>query len=251
MPPALLRTTFEMSRAAEYFTVRELQTMTGQSQQRFAAVVLKELADNAIDAAEIVGVAPCLCVGWSADPDTDLAQITVADNGPGIPRTTVQRILNFATRTSDKAFYRSPTRGAQGNAWKTVVGIPWALSVRAPIVIEAQGWRHTIRVAVDPVGNLDVQHDETPVAPQPGTRITLTVPTLDQDCDPTDWGRAFALMNPHVSVKICQDDHAGLDAQWRMPTTGIFTNRRWPSRRPGANISPATRHRPGGIASMI
>src|SRR5262249_58408421 len=135
--------------------VRNWQAERGERGRRFGAVALKDLADIAIVAAERVGVAPRLCVGWSADPDTDLAQITVADNGPGIPRTTVQRILNFATRTSDKAFYRSPTRGAQGNAWKTVVGIPWALSVRAPIVIEAQGWRHTIRVAVDPVGNLD------------------------------------------------------------------------------------------------
>ena len=34
-PPVLQRTTFEMSRAAEYLTVRELQAMTGQPRQRF------------------------------------------------------------------------------------------------------------------------------------------------------------------------------------------------------------------------
>jgi hypothetical protein len=91
-----------------------------------------------------------------------------------------------------------------------VLGIPWALGVRTPVVIEAQGFRHTISVAVDPAGNLDVQHDETRVAPQPGTRLTLTVPARHQDCDPTAWGRAFALFNPHLSVKICQGDHGGL-----------------------------------------
>src|SRR5262245_19638511 len=198
MPPALQRTTFDMSRAAEYFTVRELQAMTGQPQQRFVAVVLKELLDNAIDACETAGVAPVLCVGWDASPDADLVQLTVADNGVGLPRETVHRILNFATRTSDKAVYRAPTRGAQGNALKTVLGIPSALGVRSPVVIESQGLRHTIMVAVDPAGNLDVQHDETPSAPQPGTRVTLMVPVLHQDCDPTAWGRAFALFNPHV-----------------------------------------------------
>jgi DNA topoisomerase VI subunit B len=110
----LQRTTFEMSRAAEYFTVRELQTLTGQQQHRFVSVVLKELLDNATDAGETAGVAPVLHVGWVPDPEADQAQLTVADNGPGMPRDTVRRILNFTTRTSDKAVYRSPTRGAAG-----------------------------------------------------------------------------------------------------------------------------------------
>ena len=62
----LQRTTFEMSRAAEYFTVRELQTLTGQQQHRFVSVILKELLDNAIDAAETAGVAPVLHVRLGA-----------------------------------------------------------------------------------------------------------------------------------------------------------------------------------------
>jgi DNA topoisomerase VI subunit B len=261
MPPALLRTTFEMSRAAEYMTVRELQAMTGQPQQRFVAVVLKELLDNALDACEHVaaleayantGGAPVVHVVWQPHPDADLVQLTVADNGVGIPRATVQRILNFATRTSDKAVYRSPTRGAQGNALKTVLGIPWALGVRAPVVIEAQGLRHTITVSVDPAGNVHVQHDETAIAAQPGTRITLTV-RADQDGDLTYWGRACALFNPHVSVKICQEPHAGLAclAYRRSPSAEIFTERRSPSRSPGGNICLAIIRRPGGIAPMI
>jgi DNA topoisomerase VI subunit B len=56
------RTTFEMSRAAEYFTARELQAQTGQSENRFAAVVLKELLDNGADACEQEGIAPRLAL---------------------------------------------------------------------------------------------------------------------------------------------------------------------------------------------
>ena len=49
------------------------------------------------------------------------------------------------------------------------------------------------------------------IAPQPGTRITLTVPTADQDCDADGTGVApLRLFNPHVSVKICEEPHAGL-----------------------------------------
>jgi DNA topoisomerase VI subunit B len=250
--PPLQRTTFEMSRAAEYFSVRELQTLTGQQEWRFVSVVLKELKDNAIDSCETATVAPVLHVGWVPDPETERVQLTITDNGPGIPRDTVQRILNFDTRTSDKAAYRSPTRGAQGNALKTVLGIPWALGVRdAPVVIEAQGWRHVITVSVDPVGNVDVRDDETRLAEQPGTRISLTVPLEDQDCDPTHWGRAFAVFNPHLSVKICQEDHAGYAYAYR-PMTGaaIFTDRPWTFLRRGVNTCPATPPRPGGTARM-
>jgi hypothetical protein len=38
------RILFETSRAAEYFSVTELQAQTGQPVERFADVVLKELA---------------------------------------------------------------------------------------------------------------------------------------------------------------------------------------------------------------
>jgi len=52
------RTIFETPRAAEYFDARELQAQTGQPRYEFATVVLKELVDNALDAAETAGVAP-------------------------------------------------------------------------------------------------------------------------------------------------------------------------------------------------
>src|SRR4029434_1319580 len=131
------------------------------------SVVIKELLDNAIDAGETAGVAPVVHVSWVPDPTTGLAQLTITDYGAGMPRELRTRIFNFATRTSDKAVYRSPTRGAQGNALKTVLGIPYALGVRAPLVIDAQGWRHTITVSVDPAGNVHVDHAETAIAPQP------------------------------------------------------------------------------------
>ncbi len=44
----LERTTFEMSRASEYFDVTELQKMTGLTRERFGEVVVKELIDNAL-----------------------------------------------------------------------------------------------------------------------------------------------------------------------------------------------------------
>lgn len=88
----------------------------------------------------------------------DDLRITVADNGPGLPADALARILDFGTLTSDKAAYRSPTRGAQGNALKTVLGIPYALAGEdaAPIIVEACGVRHTIRPWVTPAGEVRI-----------------------------------------------------------------------------------------------
>src|SRR4051794_30985533 len=127
----LERTTFETSRAAEYFSADGLVKETSQNPDRFGDVVIKELADNALDAAETKGVGPIVELGYRqrrSSAAQGLVKISVSDNGPGIPPKEVEKILNYTTRTSDKAAYRSPTRGAQGNALKTLVGMPHALS---------------------------------------------------------------------------------------------------------------------------
>ena len=77
------RTMFETSRAAEYLEARELQAQTGQPRHEFATVILKELLDNALDAAETAGVAPE--VNIEVSDGAGLINITVADNGGGIP----------------------------------------------------------------------------------------------------------------------------------------------------------------------
>src|SRR5215216_4275680 len=157
----LERTTFETSRAAEYFDQAGLSKQTGQVPSRFAEVVIKELADNALDAAEYARVAPEVEI--TAQEKGSALILSVADNGLGIPSKTVQKMLDFNTRTSDKAVYRSPTRGAQGNALKTIVGIPHALGCLEPTIIEARGIRHWITARVNPAGELRIDHDEDKV----------------------------------------------------------------------------------------
>jgi DNA topoisomerase VI subunit B len=249
--PVLHRTAFDMSRVAEYFSVPELQTLTGQPRQRFVSVVIKELLDNAIDAGETAGVAPVVHVSWVPDPTTGLAQLTITDNGAGMPRDLVHRIFNFATRTSDKAVYRSPTRGAQGNALKTVLGIPYALGVRGPLVIDAQGRHHVITPAVNPAGHVDIDHQDTATAKTLGTRIALSLPTAARDVTLRYWGRAFAVFNPHVSVQICDQDQGLSEAHRSGPASRICTNRRSSSPASGASICPRMPRQPGGIARTI
>jgi DNA topoisomerase VI subunit B len=60
----------------------------------------------------MAGVAPKVSV--EVCEEGELIRLTVSDNGPGIPPETVYKILNLNIRTSEKAAYRSATRGAQG-----------------------------------------------------------------------------------------------------------------------------------------
>src|SRR4051794_30217944 len=99
--PMLTRESFTVTRASEYFSVRELQAMMGQPREQFGAVVLKELVDNAIDAAETAGVAPDLTLVVAQDDNC--CGISVHDNGPGLAPEMVERQLDFMSRTSDKA----------------------------------------------------------------------------------------------------------------------------------------------------
>ncbi len=203
MSNVLQRTIFETPRDAEYFDCTELQRQTGQSSHLFAAVVLKELVDNALDAAETASRAPEVNIDVRRGAGLTIA---VSDNGCGMAPDTVARILNYTTRTSDKSVYRSPTRGAQGNALKTVLGIPFALGGQAPVAIESRGVQHAIAARLDLAQRLRIEHTQGTTPTQLGTRVEVTLPAVYQYFFPRDWALGFALFNPHASVKIRESD---------------------------------------------
>jgi DNA topoisomerase VI subunit B len=181
MQVALQRITAETSRASEYFTTRELQTMTGQDRSNFATVVMKELVDNALDAAEINGVNPEIIITCNIDQEIKL---TVTDNGPGLGMETIKKILNFNIRVSSNSIYRSPTRGAQGNAWKTILGIPGALGGTKPVIIESNGIKHIVRAWADPAGIVRVEHEQGQSDVSTGCSVTAVIPNDDQIFSP-------------------------------------------------------------------
>jgi DNA topoisomerase VI subunit B len=170
----LVRETFHTSLLMEFFSKKQLRARTGHGQKMWPFVILKELLDNALDACEEVGVLPTIEITIS-----DRA-ISVKDNGPGIDLDVIKGILDFSKRISSRDYYLSPTRGQQGNALKTLIAIPYVLHPDGepePIVIESRGWRHTIRVWVDPI----IQEPQTDLA---------TVQIADSDTDP------FCKQNP-------------------------------------------------------
>lgn len=201
--PILERRHFTTPRSSEYFTLEGLQKETGQPPNQFRHMALKELLDNALDAAESAGNAPDVHVEF-VETENGLT-LTIADNGPGIPPGVVERILSdFSASTSDKACYRSPMRGAQGNALKTVIGMPVALGAdRSRLAITAAGVQHEIEVWVSPSGDIRNSHHQAPTETN-GTRITIQIPGSGK-CyywNPARWLIAYGLFNPHARLQI-------------------------------------------------
>jgi DNA topoisomerase VI subunit B len=200
----LERTYFEASRAGEYFDSRQLSTLTGVAPQQFASVILKESIDNALDACEMAGVAPEIDIVVVHDEHGTI-HLNVSDNGPGIPPEVVRKVLDYDIKVSDKFAYRSPTRGAQGNALKSIIGIPYALGSREPVIVCARGVRHEIAPSVDPAGHVHFDYSSSPEVTQ-GTTISLVIPARDssggttQNFDALHWMYSFAAFNPHATL---------------------------------------------------
>jgi len=207
----LKRTMFETSRVLEYFTERELSYQTGHNKSDWPLVILKELLDNALDACENAAIPPEIKVELRHS-GKQFFTIAVEDNGPGIRPEVITKILNFQTRTSDKEAYVSPTRGAQGNALKTVFAIPYVLSTQVPqegiCEVESMGIRHTVRVKLDMIKQEPkIEHEQVKIVKKQGCRISVR---LDNTCIPESFDRGqflqilsdYHLFNPHLSLYV-------------------------------------------------
>lgn len=205
--PKLHREVFSISRKSAFFEVEELQVQTGVHRQYFGHVVVKELMDNALDAAESQTARPevTLEVIDHLIDGTAYYTITVEDNGAGIPPEVVKDLLDFDTHTSDKRTYRSITRGQQGNALQTIMALPTVLGGSQPIVIAARGIRHTISVAVNLANEVKTTYVTEEIEETVGTKVTVSIPGMGlREVDPDYWARAYALVNPHAVVRSRQ-----------------------------------------------
>jgi DNA topoisomerase VI subunit B len=170
--PALDRLIFKTSRLAEFCSQRELINQTGHGVEDWPLVILKELVDNSLDSCEEAGVAPAIEIVVSN------GSVAVTDNGPGIAPDTVTDILDFTSRTSSREAYVSPTRGAQGNALKTLLAMPFALDgERGETIIESHGTAHRIIFSTDPIRQVPRINRVCEASPvKNGTRITVSWP---------------------------------------------------------------------------
>lgn len=229
--PTLTRTTFQQSRLLDFCSRKELTAQTGHAEQDWPLVVLKELTDNALDACEDAGTAPAVSVV------VDDAGIEVSDNGPGLPASTLDGVLDFSIRVSNREAYVAPDRGAQGNALKTIVAMPYVLDgSEGHVEVTAHGVRHRITLRVDRIRQEPVIHRDSAAADgKEGTSIRVFWPAAT-GCDlPSVKDRFlqlasdYTVLNPHLTLAV---DFFG--ERLALPTTMPD----WPKWRPSDPTSP-------------
>jgi len=231
--PRLKRETFATSRLLEFCSQKELVLQTGHPVEQWSLVILKELVDNAIDACEESGVAPEIKV------EVRSGTITIADNGPGIAASTVKSLLDFSVRVSSREAYASPTRGAQGNALKTLVAMPFVLDgTLGETVIEARGVRHQIRFTVDGIRQEPrVDRLEGGSDVKVGTVVTIRWP--QKTCSLLDQSKSrflqiaadYAWLNPHLTMGVDWDGYKSTleatDPKWSKWLPSDPTSAHW------------------------
>jgi DNA topoisomerase VI subunit B len=170
----LNRSTFRMSRELEFFTEKELQIQIGHPKRLWPLALLKELIDNGLDACESVGTPPYIKVEWQKD------FFSVEDNGPGIPPEILETSLDYSKRVSDKINCISPSRGALGNAWKSIWAAPMvADGERGHIEVISRGIHHKVEVSLDRIGQKPNKvHEQKKCIVRNGTFVKIHYPDL-------------------------------------------------------------------------
>jgi hypothetical protein len=215
--PKLTRVAFKVSRLMEFCTRRELQNQTGHGVEEWPLVVLKELMDNALDACEEAEIAPVISI--AVEPGS----VTIQDNGSGIKPATIKSILDYTIRVSSREAYVSPTRGAQGNALKTILAMGYVLDrerqddgnnteAAGVTIIETRGAKHRIEFRVDHINNEPkIIHNTTPSPMDVGTKVTVKWPPVmwEEDISLLDNTRdafmrlaeSYVWFNPHLTLR--------------------------------------------------
>ncbi|UCC29072.1 MAG: hypothetical protein JSU86_12805 [Phycisphaerales bacterium] len=170
-------------------------------------MVLRELLDNGLDACQDAGVAPKIIV------TVDGNGITIADNGPRIPSETIDGVLDFSVRVSNREAYVAPDRGAQGKALMTIVAMPLVLDgEEGRVEITAGGERHPITLRVDRIRQEPVVDHDRRATSNVKTGTTVTIHWPDSACSIFTEARErfLQIANDHTWL----DPHLTLTVDW-------------------------------------
>lgn len=224
-----VRTAFATSREMDFFSEKELVAQAGHQRDEWPQLIVKELVDNALDACEEAGVAPRIRIV------ADESGISVMDNGPGIPEKTLEKVMDLRVRVSSREAYCSPTRGAQGNALKTLIGMPYVIApAHGRLVVTTGGTTHSIACRLDGVS--EKVRVEKSLLSAPSETVKMYESSVRIEWGPRRWPfskspasawrdrietliRGYALVNPHLTIRLDwfgeRLEYAATDAKWK------------------------------------
>lgn len=219
------RVAFTTSRLMEFCTEKELTAQCGHESYEWPRVIIKELVDNAADACEEAEIPPVIKVAIKTGKRGRPTRIVVADNGPGIPPTTIAGIIDYNIRISSREAYMGPTRGRQGNAMKTVLPMSFLLGGKSKgeTWIEARGRKHCIQFSVNRIKQEPiVRNIRSRSRVTTGTRVTMFWPDhyeakVDAD-EIRELLNQFIWVNPHLSLRFVVDGKTVIRCDASNPT---------------------------------
>ena len=163
---------------------------------------------------------------------------------------------------------RHSTRGAQGNALKTILPMGYVLDERrgeeasGETVIEANGVAHHLAFSVDHIRQEPkISHTTDPSPVIHGTRIAVRLPPPYQHYPGTDFdiveyrkseflalAEAYAWLNPHLSISVRWNGEIKIDAKASNPTWAKWLPS-WPTSAHWYDISRFRRYMAAHIAN--
>lgn len=212
------------SSTAEYFA-KNLQQVGFSSPTKAVLTTLKEAVDNSLDACEEAGILPDISIivnkiGAGASKSSDLIEIIVEDNGPGIEPDDLAKVYGEYLASSKFGRGRA-TRGQQG------IGISaattWAQLTNASgarVTSKTKNMRKAVRaiVDVDIKGNKGlVKSKETIDWNKPhGVRVEFRIDgriQLNGDGGLLTYLEGTTLVNPHLklSYKLLDNDPVSIE----------------------------------------
>jgi DNA topoisomerase VI subunit B len=245
----------------EFCTRRELVNQTGHDVYDWPLVVAKELIDNAIDDAEEAETAPVISIA------VDGTKIVIEDEGSGIPAKTIDAVLDYSIRVSSREAYASPTRGAQGNALKTILPMSYVLDghkgeeASGETIIEAHGVAHHIVFEVDHIRQTPkITHTTQTSTVVRGTRITVELPAVQRwqgyeyeiikskKDDLLELAENYAWLNPHLTLRVTWNGEQKIDVKASDPAWKKWLPS-WPTSAHWYDVSRFRRYMAAHIAN--
>ena len=213
------------SSTAEYFA-KNLQQVGFSSPVKAVLTTLKESVDNSLDACESADICPCLWVevkkiGQGSSRNTDLIQIAVEDNGPGLDIKNIPQV--FGEYLASSKFGRGQcSRGQQGigiSAATTWAQLTNARGVKVLSKTASMRKALSCTVDVDIKSNLGVlKNKENKSWEQPhGVRVEFCVDgrvQLRGDGGLRTYLEGTTLVNPHLTLnyKLLEEDWQHIEA---------------------------------------
>ncbi len=246
-----MTTAFSLNREFDFVRMDGLRRATGRPPHEWDLYILKELLDNALDADEVewrkdMTKTPRIqvCIEYIPLPELKSQQLSIeVSNRALFPVEQVPAIFDTKRYTSRKAFIKGLTRGALGNALKTLLGIPyvmhnrtagdWKLALK-PLSIKSRSSEYLPRYHVDTLAQtVKTTCDRNNCAPADGTSISIGLDHFGQEQPRTlaeikTFAWQYHLCNPHAamswSVIIDEEEWGEVyepDPQWTRKFRGI------------------------------